>query len=58
MRELGGLCGKSQAAPPMSANISAILAAGRFMATITANQTLVEQFEAAAKAAVATVEHY
>jgi L-lactate dehydrogenase complex protein LldG len=40
----------------MSANISAILGAGRFMATITANQTLVEQFEAAAKAAVATVE--
>ena len=58
MRELGELCGKSQAAPPMSTNLSAILGAGRFMAAITANQTLVEHFEAAAKAAVATVENY
>ena len=56
MRELHELCGKSQAAPPMSANICVILGAERFMATRTANHTLVDQFEAAAKAAVATVE--
>ena len=40
----------------MSANISAILGAEHFVATITADQKLVDQFEAAAKAAVATVE--